>query len=304
MIGLTNLEVYSSIFNVTEANNKFELYKFLDDKAGGVSFEKVRDQIERDSDISDTTASDLQDEIIGPINIKENREKVTKRKKDVRYMNILAGYPSSVFQVFESYLRTEIDLVENDNRLVLDKKNSSFITDELQPGICTFKDLSESVLNILQPKYKASINVIDIQFDNITRKTKLVVRGGIIAISFDEKSFFSTIVGFNHGWDYKHYNEYISQKILNLSSTIKIHLTCDVIDGSVVNGFRQPIITSFVSNKPSGYKVFCEPETIDYQKLKKSVFNTIKLYLEDDDHKEVHFNGKTLTFTLQLIKIY
>ena len=49
-----------------------------------------------------------------------------------------------------------------------------------------------------------------IEFYDITMKTKLVVKPGIIAIRFDEKSFFSTILGFNPGWDYKHYNEHIS----------------------------------------------------------------------------------------------
>ena len=43
MIGLTDLEVYNSNFNITEENNKFELYKFPDEKAGGVTYEKVRD---------------------------------------------------------------------------------------------------------------------------------------------------------------------------------------------------------------------------------------------------------------------
>ena len=37
MIGLTDLEVYNSIFNITEEKNNFELYKFPDEKAGGVS---------------------------------------------------------------------------------------------------------------------------------------------------------------------------------------------------------------------------------------------------------------------------
>ena len=54
--------------------------------------------------------------------------------------------------------------------------------------------------------------------------------------------FFITISGFNSGWDYKHYNEYTSQKIVSLSTTNKIHLNCDVIDGSVVNGLTQPIL--------------------------------------------------------------
>ena len=131
----------------------------------------------------------------------------------------------------------------------------------------------------------------------------MVVNSGIIAIRFDENSFFSTILGFTAGWDYKHYNQYLSQKIVNLSSTNKIHLKCDAIDGSVVIGIRQPILYSFVLDKPSGYKVFCEPETIHYKKINKSVLNNITFYLEVDNDKEVDFNGETLNFTLQLIKI-
>ena len=139
MIGLTNLEVYNSTFNITEENNKFELYKFPDEKSGGVTYEKVRDEIERDLDIEDITAEDLQDYIIGPIIIEEYKKQVTKRMNDEQYMNILAIYTRSVFQDFESFLRIRIDLVEDDIKLVLDEYNSSFITYELDPGIYTFK---------------------------------------------------------------------------------------------------------------------------------------------------------------------
>ena len=40
--------------------------------------------------------------------------------KKEQYTNVVAGYVSSVFQDFESYLRTELDLVEDDIKLVLD----------------------------------------------------------------------------------------------------------------------------------------------------------------------------------------
>ena len=303
MIGLTDLEVYNSVFNITEKNNKFDLYKFLDEKAGAITYEKVRDEIEKDLDIEDITAADLQDDIIGPIIIEEHREQVTKRMNDVGYMNIVAGYVRSVFQDFESYLRTEVDLVEDDIELVLDEYNSNFITYEIQPGIYTFKDISEALFNILQSEYPVHSNSIVIEFDDITRKTKLVVRQVIIAKKFDEKSFFSTILGFNPGWDYKHYDKYVSQKFVNLSNTNKIHLKCDCIDGSIQDGIRQPILFSFVLDKPAGYKVFCEPESIHYKKLNKSVLDTISFYLEDDNNEEVDFNGETLTFTLQMIKI-
>ena len=115
--------------------------------------------------------------------------------------------------------------------------------------------------------------------------------------------FFCNVLGFTSGWDYKHYNKYISQKSLILGSTTKIHLKCDIIDGSVVNGLRQPILYSFVLDKKPVYKVFSEPETIHYKKVNNSVLNTITFCLEDDNSEEVDFNQETLTFTLQMIEI-
>ena len=248
MIGLTDLEVYNSIFNITEENNKFELYKFPDEKAGGVTYEKVRDEIEKDLDIEDITAEDLQDDIIGLLIIEEYNEQVTKRMNDEQYMNIIAIYTRSVFQDFESFLRTQIDLVEDDIKLVLDEYNSNFVTYELVPGIYSYRDMAEALYYILQSEYPSSGSEILIRLDDI-------------------------------------------------------HLKCDAIDGSVVNGIRQPILYSFVLDKPAGYKVFSEPETIHYKKINKSVLNTITFYLEDDNNKEINFNGETLTFTLQMIKI-
>ena len=89
---------------------------------------------------------------------------------------------------------------------------------------------------------------------------------------------------------------------MNLNTTNKIHLKCDAINGSIVDGDRQPVLYSFILDKKPGYKIFSEPVTIHYKKIKKSVLNTITFYL-DDNNKEVNFNQETLTFTLQMIKI-
>ena len=120
MIGLTDSEVYTSFFNITEEIIKLQLYKFPDEKSGGISYIKVRDDIEKDLDIEDVTAADLQGDLIAPNIIEECKEQVTKRKKNEQHMNFVAGYVSSVFQDFESYLRTEVDLVEDDIKLVLE----------------------------------------------------------------------------------------------------------------------------------------------------------------------------------------
>ena len=190
--------------------------------------------------------------------------------KEDKYMKILAGYVSSVFQDFESFLRTGIDSIEDDIKMVLDEYNSSFITYELDPGIYTFKDFSKSLFNILQSEYPGPDNVIVIEYDDITTKAKLVVKFGIITIKFGEKSFFSTVLGFTPGWDYKHYNKYTSQKVVNLGSTNKIHLKCDCIDGSVLNGVRQPILYSFVLDKL--------PDTKYFVNLKQFIIKKINLF--------------------------
>ena len=93
-------------------------------------------------------------------------------------------------------------------------------------------------------------------------------------LRFDEKSFYSTLLCFTPYWDYRPTNAihadspgvYTSDEILNLNTKNKLHLKCDAIHGTRVDGSRQPILFSFAPHKPRGYKVFCQPETMHYKK--------------------------------------
>ena len=211
-------------------------------------------------------------------------------------------------------MRIVVGLDEEDIQLILKEYNSHFITYEITPGIYTIQDISDTIHT-----FSGHSEIIEIEYDDISMKTKIILKFkhnnntmfALGTLRFDESSFFHTLLGFEPYWDYKPTNSnhnafpgvYTSDKILlNLNSIDKIHLKCDCIDGSIQDGLRQPILFSFVLDKPSGYKVFSEPETIHYKKLNKFVLDTITFYLEDDNNKEVNFNGETLTFTLQMIK--
>ena len=56
-------------------------------------------------------------------------------------MDLLADYFKSTFQDFERYIKTDVDSVEQDKRLVLDDCISKFITYEIPSRFYTFKDL-------------------------------------------------------------------------------------------------------------------------------------------------------------------
>ena len=101
-------------------------------------------------------------------------------------------------------------------------------------------------------------------------------------LGFDEKSFFIKCLGFTTYWDYKPTNiihadssgANSSEKNVDQGAINKIHLKCDVIDGSVLKRVGQPILYNFVLDKALGYNVFCQTETIHCKGMKKAVWNT------------------------------
>ena len=96
---------------------------------------------------------------------------------------------------------------------------------------------------------------------------------------------------------------YKSDRPINITGIDKIQLKCDCINGSIVNGVREPILCTFALSSPPGHKIFKEARIKLFKTVNKSVLSHITFYFEDDDHKSVDFNGETISFNCQLTKI-
>ena len=81
-----------------------------------------------------------------------------------------------------------------------------------------------------------------------------------------------------------------------------MHSKCGCINGSFVNGTREPILYSVALDKPPGHEIYKEQE-LNFLNELINLFCLITFYLEDDDHKAVDFNRETISFTCQLVKI-
>ena len=139
MLGLKNLEVYNSIFIITEENNKFELYRDTSAKFG---FLELKDELEDIVNIPHITNEHLDDEIIGPRIFDEYIKLSNEKKNSDGYMILLLGYSASSIRDFESYFRLVVGLDEEDIQLILKEYISHFVTHELTPGIYTIQDIS------------------------------------------------------------------------------------------------------------------------------------------------------------------
>ena len=88
MFGLVDLEVYNSVFNITEENNNFELYADIFDE---FSFSELEDEVEEILYFSDNTAYHLQHENIGPRIIEAYRKLGLKKSSTDGYIILLRG---------------------------------------------------------------------------------------------------------------------------------------------------------------------------------------------------------------------
>ena len=175
----------------------------------------------------------------------------------------------------------------------------------IEPNIYNVVDLNKTLKNILPNNVK-----IDITIDERKYKTDLKSNQTLI---FTNKSFFYTILGFTQSHSYPldviegFYQlipgSYQSERPINITGIDKVHLKCDCIDGSIMNGTREPILYSFAIDQPPGHKIYKEPKVKLFKKTNKSMLSHITFYLEDDDYKPVDFNNEIVLFTCQLIKI-
>ena len=174
----------------------------------------------------------------------------------------------------------------------------------LNPGIYEVADLNNTLEHILPDNVKVSVTIDDKKLKSNLKANQTLV--------FTEKSFFYTILGFSRSHSYPlddidgFYQliagSYKSDRPINIGID-KIHLKCDCIQGSIVNGIREPYLYSFALSSPPGHKDFKKPRIKHFKKVNKSVLSHITFYFEDDDYKPVDFHNETISFTCQLIKI-
>ena len=303
LLAVSLFECTNSVFNITNENNSFSI--IIPGHYETESAQKTIDELNNLLELRSQNGIELHVEQVrkkGLILINDYslsslgmfKDEILEELKNVKYNDL-----EDLVYRFKLTYNEIMDIL--DLKYIPTKRTGYSI----EPNIYNVADLNKTLKNILPNNVK-----IDITIDERKYKTDLKINQTLI---FTNKSFFYTILGFTQSHSYPLEDIegfyqliaglYKSEKPINITRIDKVHLKCDCVDGSIVNGTREPILYSFALDQPPGHKIYKEPKVKLFKKINKRVLSHIIFYLEDDDYKPVDFNGETISFTCQLIKI-
>ena len=259
LLAVSSFECTNSVFNITDENSSFSI--IIPGHYQNKSDEKIIDELNRLLELR--TLKLHVNEVRKRGNIikigdkeyqlsdfdNQNYEKI-EELKNIKYNDL----EDLVYRMRLSY--DEIMDILDLNYIPTKRTGYS-----LNPGIYEVIDLNNTLKHILPNNVKVNITI-----DDIRLKSNLKINQTLI---FTEKSLFYTILGFTQSRSYPlddidgFYQliagSYKSDKPVNITGVDKIHLKCDSIQGSIVNGIREPILYRFALSSLPSHKIYKEP---------------------------------------------
>ena len=266
LLAVSSFECTNSVFNITDDNNSFSIIipAHWETEFGENTIDELNKLLELRS---------LE------LHVNEVRKRGNKIKiGDIEYK--LSDFDTQKHEIIEELKKAKYkDLRDLVYRMqltydeIIDVLDLKYIPTKrmgysIEPNIYNVVDLNKTLKNILPNNIKINVSI-----DERKYKTDLKINQTLI---FTNKSFFYTILGFTQSHSYPLDDidgfcqliagSYKSDKPINITGIDKVHLKCDCIDGSIMNGTREPILYSFALDQPPGHKIYKEPKVKLFKK--------------------------------------
>ena len=251
-LAVSSFECTNSVFNITDENNSFSItipghWESKSAEKTIVELKKLLELMSLELHVKETRKRRNR------IKIGYNEYKLSDF--DLHENEVLEKLKNVIYNDLE-YLVYRMQLTYDEIIDILDlKKISTKITRySLNPGIYEVFDLNNFLKHILPDNVKVNVTI-----DDVRLKSNLKINQNLI---FTERSFFYKPLGFTRSHSYPlddidgFYQlisgSYKSDRPINITGIDKVHIKADCVNGSIVNGVRQPILYSFALSSPQG----------------------------------------------------
>ena len=256
---VSSFECINSVFNITNENNSFS--RIIPGHYQNKSDEKIIDDLNK---LLELHSLELHVEEVrkrgNKIKIGDNENKLSDfdAQKNVILEDLrIAKYNDLKDLVYRMQL-TYNEIIDILGLKYIPTKRIGY---SLNPGVYEVVDLNNILKHILPDNVKVNITIDDIRLKSILKTIQTLL--------FTNKSIFYNILGSTQsrqgpsndiqGFYQLLAGSYKSDRPINVTGIDKSHLKCDCIQGSIVNGIREPIFYSFALSSPPGHKIHKEP---------------------------------------------
>ena len=309
LMGLVNLQVYNTVYNITDRNNKLSHY-IPGYKYESVNISKLRINNNLPKD-NEKKFDELLLKYDNEIKIGGDLYYLSDLKYEIPRKNIIDGLKNINYGRKMENILVEYEYIDLLYRMELTTEEIEYILDfqyiepetinyEIKPGIYEFNEIVNAFSKQISEHTCKDCKDLDLSL-----KIKADKKSMKTILETSHELIFNSNLNQVFGFTKKRYSpgHHISEKVINIMSVDKVHLKTDCIDGSIVNGIRESDLFSFSLSARPGYKIFKEPSQILFKKVNKDKIGQITFYLEDDDGYPVDFQSETITFTVLLVKI-
>ena len=249
MMGVTSLEVYNTVCNITEKNNKFEIRLTLQDvKPLNVDTGLLTNVYDYFRKFHGTSTQASYNDYVEKIN-KLMFDSYSKDKKISRFDFYELKKIIKDFQLEAKF--HNLDTQQNSINIL--EFETVYFDVQLPPGAYELVDINNTIRQIIsESDFDFKFNI---EADTLSMESVLTTSNAIYFISELNK-----LLGFTK--DFYLHRTHISEKPVMITTTDKVHLKCDCVDGSIVNGIREQILFCFNLSAPPRYKIIKEPNNI------------------------------------------
>ena len=257
VVAVTSFETTNAVFKIADENNSFSIIK-----PSHWSTENAEETINKLKNLLDLRSGN--DPNLHDKEVKKRANIIILDGKEYTYYILIDKFK---YEFIEKVKKKNYDDLEDMvYRLELTKneiidipgmKYTSTSTKgyTLPSGIYEIRDIEFMLQSLLPNDVEVKIS-----FDDIRLESNLSTNQ---TIKFTKKSFFYTKLGFAQSHFYplddteRFYQIklalYKRDKPINIIRIVKVHLKCDCVTGSILHGFRLPVLYNFSLAKPTGH---------------------------------------------------
>ena len=121
---------------------------------------------------------------------------------------------------------------------------------------------------------------------------------GNVSVIFDHERSMKDLLGYPEHTLLEVPGDYEGSNIVKILAVNQIHVNCNIVDGSFVNGSKAPVLYSFFPNVPPGYKVIESLNENIYLPVSQTYIESIRVWLTDQDRNPINLRGEDLSVWL------